>query len=261
MQDITAQFTIPADQQTRMQFTARESGTLAGLIAGLSAFSILDPAIEMTLHANDGDHIQSGQALATIEGNARNILMGERTALNIMTHLSGIATLTAQFVQEIKGTHAQICDTRKTLPGLRALQKYAVKCGGGSNHRMGLYDAIMIKDNHIAACGSITQALTNACLLKPHTASIEIEVDTLKQLQEVLNHGGAHIVLLDNMSTDMLSEAIQTIKDSDIKILTEASGNVTLQTVRAIAETGVDFISAGCLTHSVTNFDIGLDEA
>lgn len=261
MQDITSQLTIPAHQQSTATMNARQDGTLSGLIAGLSAFSILDPALEITLHAADGDTISTGQKLATIQGNARAILSAERTALNIIGHMSGIATATQKYVNAVKGTGTTICDTRKTLPGLRALQKYAVTCGGGANHRIGLYDAIMIKDNHIAAAGSITQALTNACLLKSHMMSLEIEVDTLEQLEEVLAHGGAQCILLDNMAPQTLTQGVEKVKSAAPHIKTEASGGVSLETVRAIAETGVDYISVGALTHSVSQLDIGLDEA
>ena len=256
MQDITSALTMPANAKAKAVMTTRTSGVVAGLAAGLSAFSILDPECEITLHTQDGDAIEAGQRLATIHGPARAIMGAERTALNIIAHLSGIATKTSQFVEAVKGTHAQIADTRKTLPGLRALQKYAVTCGGGINHRMGLYDAIMIKDNHIAIAGSIEAALRQATLLSSHTTMVEIEVDTLDQLQEVLATGGADIILLDNMNTDTLTEAVKMVNKTAI---TEASGNATIDIVHAIADTGVDVISIGSLTHSVVQLDIGLD--
>lgn len=256
LQDITSSLTVPANRDIIAHITAREDGVLAGSIAGLSAFTIIDPELEITLNAHDGSALSAGETIATIEGNARSIMMAERTALNIIGHLSGIATLTGRYVDAVKGTGVTITDTRKTLPGLRALQKYAVTCGGGGNHRFGLYDAIMIKDNHIAAAGGIEDALNNANLLAGHTVKVEIEVDTLDQLQEVLNHGGADIVLLDNMNTDDLQTAVQMI---DRSMISEASGGVNLETVRAIAETGVDVISVGALTHSAKNLDIGLD--
>lgn len=256
MRDITAELTIPASAMARAVISARESGVLAGLVPALSAFTILDPEFEITLHASDEDKLDAGEAIATIYGPARELMMGERTALNILCHLSGIATQTAKYVDAIKGTGATITDTRKTLPGLRALQKYAVTCGGGSNHRFGLYDAIMVKDNHIAIAGGIGEALKNVGLLASHTTKIEIEVDTLGQLKQVLAQGSAHIVLLDNMDIKTLRKAVELV---DGRLITEASGGVTLETVRAIAETGVDYISVGALTHSVKNLDIGLD--
>ena len=256
MQDITSELTIPASAEARAVINARQSGILAGLVAGLSAFTLLNPEFDITIHAADGDLLDAGQAIATIQGPARELMTGERTALNMIGHLSGIATQTAKYVDAIKGTGATITDTRKTLPGLRALQKYAVTQGGGNNHRFGLYDAIMIKDNHIAIAGSIEDALKNTALLKGHTMTIEIEVDTLKQLEQVLAAGSADIVLLDNMDIETLQEAVTMAKGH---LITEASGGVTLETVKAIAETGVDMISVGALTHSVTNLDIGLD--
>ncbi|MBG78002.1 MAG: nicotinate-nucleotide diphosphorylase (carboxylating) [Alphaproteobacteria bacterium] len=257
MQDITSNLTVPANRDIIAKICAREDGTLAGLIAGLSAFTIIDPELEITLHVHEGDTISAGQTIATIEGNARSIMMAERVCLNILGHLSGIATLTARYVEAIAGTTATICDTRKTLPGLRALQKYAVTCGGGNNHRFGLYDAIMIKDNHIAASGGIEDALNNASLLRSHTVKIEIEVDTLDQLQTVINHGGADIVLLDNMNAQQLTQAVDMIGDAPL--ISEASGGVSLETVAAIAQSGVNMISIGALTHSAPNFDFGLD--
>jgi len=257
MQDITSNVTVPANRDIIAKICAREDGTLAGLIAGLSAFTIIDPELEITLHVHEGDTISAGQTIATIEGNARSIMMAERVCLNILGHLSGIATLTARYVAAIAGTTATICDTRKTLPGLRALQKYAVTCGGGNNHRFGLYDAIMIKDNHIAASGGIEDALNNASLLRSHTVKIEIEVDTLDQLQTVINHGGADIVLLDNMNAQQLTQAVNMIGDAPL--ISEASGGVSLETVAAIAQSGVNMISIGALTHSAPNFDFGLD--
>jgi nicotinate-nucleotide pyrophosphorylase (carboxylating) len=255
--DATSEFVIPAQAQGQALLRARQSGVLAGLIPALTAFSLLDADMDMTIHAQDGDALEAGQAIATIEGPARALLTAERTALNLLTHMSGIASLTARYVEEIKGTGATICDTRKTLPGLRTLQKYAVRMGGGSNHRFGLGDAILIKDNHIAlAGGSIGEALDRAGLLAGHTLKIEIEVDTLEQLEDVIEHGGADIVMLDNMNVKTLAKAVKMIEG---RMITEASGGVTLETVRAIAQTGVDYISAGSLTHSAPALDIGLD--
>lgn len=254
--DVTSELLIPASEMTKAQIVAREPGILAGLIVALSAFSLTDPDFDMVIEAQDGDALEAGQVIAEIEGPARSILTAERTALNFLSHLSGIATLTGKFVEEIKGTGAEICDTRKTLPGLRALQKYAVQVGGGSNHRFGLDDAILIKDNHIAIAGGISEALQQVSLLAGHMQKIEIEVDTIEQLQEVLESGQADIVMLDNFDPKPLKKAVDLCAG---KIKTEASGGVALDTVRIIAETGVDYISAGALTNSAPALDIGLD--
>ena len=254
--DVTSDLLIPGDAQARASLVAREKGVLCGLIVALSAFSLTDSGFDMEIHAQDGDAIKSGQTIATIVGSAKSILIAERTALNFMSHMSGVASLTAKYVEEIEGTGAEICDTRKTIPGLRALQKYAVRTGGGSNHRFGLDDAVLIKDNHIAIAGGVAQALSQARLLAGHMVKIEIEVDTIEQLKEALDQGGADIVMLDNMDLKTLEKAVKLAKG---KALLEASGGVTLKTVRAIAETGVDYISIGALTHSAPALDIGLD--
>jgi nicotinate-nucleotide pyrophosphorylase (carboxylating) len=253
--DITSELLIPADADAKAVLRARKPGTLAGLIVGLSAFTLTDADFEITVHANDGDALEAGQIIAEIEGPARSLLTAERTALNFIQQLSGVASLTAQYVEKIQDTDTKITCTRKTIPNLRALQKYAVRCGGGHNHRSGLDDAVLIKDNHIAVAGGISAAL-NAVRNVGHTLKIEIEVDTIKQLEEVLAHGGADIVLLDNMDTPMLAKAAAIAKG---KIITEASGGVILETVRAIAETGVDYISVGALTHSAPALDLALD--
>ncbi len=250
--DITTQNIIPANHKTTAVIRARKPGVLAGIDLAEKTFSLLSADIAITRHAGDSVILRAGQGIMTLSGPTQSILIGERTALNFLTHLSGIATLTYAYVEAVKGTNAKILDTRKTIPGLRSLQKYAVAMGGGANHRMGLYDAVLIKDNHIAAAGSIAKALdaVKGC------DSIEIEVDTLDQLHEVLNHGGAHIVLLDNMDIPTLKKSVQMAAG---KIKLEASGGVTLGTVRAIAETGVDYISVGALTHSAPALDIGMD--
>lgn len=254
--DITSAYTIPQNQDARVTINARQSGVLSGLSVALSAFALMDNMCEIEAFAHDGDEIEPGQPIATISGNARAILAAERTALNFLTHMSGIASLTAQYIEAIEDLHTEICDTRKTLPGLRAFQKYAVHVGGGSPHRHGLYDAVLIKDNHIAIAGGIVPALQHAALQAGHMTKIEIEVDTLEQLEEVLDTGGAHAVLLDNMSPETLRKAVELV---DHQIVTEASGGVTLDTVRSIAESGVDFISVGALTHSAPALDFGLD--
>ncbi len=254
--DITSASVLPPSLNTRAVFRAREEGVLAGLILGLSAFSHVDPEFEFEILAQDGDVLDAGQDIAVVSGPAASLLMAERVALNFMTHLSGIATLTRRYVLAVQGTDARIADTRKTLAGLRAVQKYAVRAGGGFNHRHGLDDMILIKDNHIAAAGGISAVLDAAQANVGHAVKIEIEVDTLKQLEEVLSHGGADIVMLDNFTPDDLRKGVEMV---DKRLIVEASGGVTLETVRAIAETGVDYISVGALTHSAPAFDIGLD--
>lgn len=253
--DITSQATIPEGQQMKAVIRARENGVLAGIECAEIAFHLVDKNLQLTRHAEDGNLITDKQDILTIEGNARSILMAERVALNFTSHLSGIASETARYVEAVKGTNASIVDTRKTLPNLRALQKYAVRMGGGKNHRFGLDDAILIKDNHIASAGGVT-AVLNACKNAGHMVKIEIEVDTLEQLDAVLNHGGADIVLLDNMAPETLKKAVEMV---DGRLTTEASGGVNIDTVRSIAESGVDLISIGALTHSVKVFDFGLD--
>lgn len=253
--DVTSELLVPMDVNAAVAMRARRSGVLAGLVPSLAAFTLSDPDFSIAVHAQDGDTLEAGQDIAVIEGPARVILTAERTALNIAMHLSGIATLTRRYVDAIEGTDAKITCTRKTLPGLRALQKYAVRAGGGFNHRSGLDDMILIKDNHIAVAGGIKQAL-DAAREAGHSLKIEIEVDTIKQLEQVLKHGSADIVMLDNMDLKTLKKAVSLAKG---KIITEASGGVTLETVRKIAETGVDYISVGALTHSAPALDIGLD--
>jgi len=253
--DITSDLTIPADQKAEARLVARKQGRIAGLIAAEMAFRLIDPSLAFDIAAPDGSAVESGALLATVRGPARAILTGERVALNFAGHLSGVATATAALVAAVKGTGARIVCTRKTLPNLRILQKYAVRCGGGFNHRFGLDDAVLIKDNHIAAAGGIAPVLERVRAGLGHMAKIEIEVDTLAQLEEALSLG-ADTILLDNMTPDDLRRAVLLTKR---RAVLEASGNVTLQTVRAIAETGVDYISSGAITHSVVNLDIGLD--
>ncbi|MFD1332811.1 carboxylating nicotinate-nucleotide diphosphorylase, partial [Methylopila musalis] len=231
---------------------------LAGLPLAQAAFAALDPDIRVVAEKADGDALRPGDVIARIEGPARPALSAERTALNFLGHLSGVATATAAFADRIAHTRAKICCTRKTTPGLRVFEKYAVRCGGGANHRFGLDDAILIKDNHIAVAGSIAAALDGAKAYAGHLVKIEIEVDTLDQLDQVLAHGAADVVLLDNMGPDALREAVARVAG---RLVTEASGNVSLETVRAIAETGVDLISVGRITHSAPTLDLGLDVA
>lgn len=254
--DLTSQTCISPSVQWSGQICARKPGTIAGLALASEAFQSF-PGVMVHELVSDGAAVAKGTPVLSVEGSARGILMAERVALNFLGHLSGIATATADLVAQTKGTKAKIACTRKTTPGLRLLEKYAVRCGGGFNHRFGLYDAVMIKDNHIAACGSITKALQAAKSGIGHTVKIEIEVDTLDQLDEVL-HEGADIILLDNMSTDDLRDAVARTKG---RAILEASGNVTVSSVSAIAATGVDVISSGWITHSAPTLDLGLDTA
>jgi nicotinate-nucleotide pyrophosphorylase (carboxylating) len=258
--DLTSQACIPADRSATLVIVARQSGIVAGLALAVEAFMQTDSAANITLHAGEGARVEPGETLLSVQGNARAILAAERTALNFMGRLSGIATLTAAYVREVSGTKAAICCTRKTTPGLRAFEKFAVLCGGGRNHRFGLFDAILIKDNHIGVAGGILPALRATKAQAGHLVKIEIEVDTLGQLDLVLEEG-ADVVLLDNMSLDQLSAAVARIRNKRPSMLAEASGGVSLKTVKAIAETGVDLISVGALTHSAKVLDLGLDMA
>jgi nicotinate-nucleotide pyrophosphorylase (carboxylating) len=253
--DITSTLTIPADQQATARLVVRKPGRIAGLICAEAAFRLVDPSLQFDVAAPDGSNVAAGTLLATIAGPARSILTAERVALNFAGPLSGTATLTAALVKAVEGTKARIVCTRKTLPGLRSLQKYAVRCGGGFNHRFGLDDAAMVKDNHVQAAGGIAPAIARLRAGLGHMVKIEVEVDRLEQLEEALTEG-ADTILLDNMSLDDMRRAVGLAKG---KAVLEASGNVTLQTVRAIAETGVDYISSGAITHSAPNLDIGLD--
>ena len=254
--DVTSIATVPEDTSGRAVVVARKPGVVSGLPLVEAAFRRLDPAIEITPHGRDGMKIASGTKLMTIAGNARAILSAERTALNFIGHLSGIATATAAFVQRIAHTKARIICTRKTAPGLRALEKYAVRCGGGFNHRFGLDDAVLIKDNHIAVARGIRAVLTRAKAAIGHLVKIEIEVDSLDQLKEVLDVGMADVVLIDNFDLDAMRKAVAMAAG---RLVIEASGGITLDSAAAIAETGVDYLSSGSLTHSVRNLDIGLD--
>ena len=254
--DITSNLLIPAGAQAKGVLKARQDGRLAGIIVALSTFSLSDIDFDMSVMAEDGDDLKSGDVIAEIIGPARSLLTAERVALNFLSHMSGVASLTAQYVEQVKDTGCEICDTRKTLPGLRLFQKYAVEIGGGANHRFGLDDAILIKDNHIAVAGGVSQALDQAHMLAGHTRKIEIEVDTLDQLEEVLANGKADIVMLDNFGLKDLKKGVEMAKG---QITTEASGGVSLETVGKIAETGVDYISIGALTHSAPAMDIALD--
>ena len=254
--DITSIATIPETTHAHAVMVARQAGVIAGLPLAVAILQKLSPDIAIEAHIRDGGAVAVGAHLLTISGPARAVLSGERTALNFVGRLSGVATLTADYVRRTKGTGMRICCTRKTTPGLRALEKYAVRCGGGFNHRFGLDDAILIKDNHIAVAGGIQPALERARANIGHLVRIEIEVDTLAQLREVLESGMADVVLLDNMDVATLSEAVRIAEG---RVALEASGGVTLDSIAAIAATGVDYASAGALTHSAPNFDVALD--
>ena len=256
--DITSISTIPEDLQGRAELVVREAGVMSGLPIVAAAFGRLSPEIEIAPHARDGAPVQRGAKLMTISGNARAILGAERVALNFLGHLSGIATATAAFVARVSHTRARIICTRKTTPGLRALEKYAVRCGGGYNHRFGLDDAILIKDNHIAVAGGIEAVLRRAKKAAGPLVKIEIEVDSLDQLKQVLDVGLADVVLIDNFDLDSMRKAVVMAAG---RVVVEASGGITLASVAAIAETGVDYLSSGALTHSVQNLDVGLDIA
>ncbi|WDI30341.1 carboxylating nicotinate-nucleotide diphosphorylase [Hyphococcus flavus] len=253
--DITTNATIPAAAKATAVIAARKSGVIAGIDAAVTAFRMVDPSINVHVTNGDSTRVERGDAILNLEGSACGVLSAERVALNFLGHLSGIATATAALVDAVKGTNAKIVCTRKTTPGLRAFEKYAVRCGGGCNHRFGLYDAVMIKDNHIAAAGSIKDALAAARSAVGHTVKIEVEIDHLNQLDDALS-SGADIVLLDNMTAGQLREAVNQTQG---RAILEASGNITVETVRAIAETGVDVISSGWITHSAPSLDLGLD--
>jgi nicotinate-nucleotide pyrophosphorylase (carboxylating) len=253
--DITTVATIPAGTKSSGVIAARKPGRVAGIQLAQAAFKTLDPFAEFETVVPDGGKVDSGGIIARISGDARALLTGERTALNFLGHMSGIATLTARYVDSVAGTKARIIDTRKTTPGLRALQKFAVRCGGGVNHRFGLFDAILIKDNHIIAAGGIGPALLAARAHAGHMVKIEIEVTNLDEVDEALQFS-PDALLLDNMPPELLKAAVAEIAG---RAVTEASGGVSLETVRAVAQTGVDLISVGALTHSVPVLDIGLD--
>ncbi|AMS42906.1 MULTISPECIES: carboxylating nicotinate-nucleotide diphosphorylase [Aminobacter] len=255
--DITTDAIVPADHRATVVLASRQQGVVAGLDLAALAFSLIEPAIEMKVEKPDGSRLVPGDVIATLSGPARGLLTGERVALNFLSHLSGIATATAGIVDAVAGHRARIVCTRKTTPGLRPLEKYAVRCGGGSNHRFGLDDAVLIKDNHIAISGGVRPAIERARANVGHLVKIEVEVDTLEQLDDVLKLG-VDAVLLDNMSPDTLTTAVKMVAG---RAITEASGRVNLATAPAIAASGVDLISVGWLTHSAPILDIGLDTA
>lgn len=253
--DVTTMSTIPEEAQGVGILYAKEAGVIAGLPVAQLVFETVDPALSFTALVKEGARVEKGEQIAEVSGSVRSILSGERLALNLLQRLSGIATRTSQYAQAVAGTKARVVDTRKTTPGLRMLEKYAVRVGGGHNHRYALYDAVMIKDNHIKGAGGIAQAVAAARAAIPHTMTIEVETETLDQVQEALD-AGADIIMLDNMPLDEMKQAVALIGG---RAVVEASGGVTLETIRAIAETGVDVISVGALTHSVKALDISLD--
>lgn len=254
--DLTSTIMIDADTVATFDVNAREDIVVAGLDVAVAIFRRCEPGCEIDARVADGDHVRSGAILARVSGKARGILTAERTALNMLQHLSGIATLTAQYVKAIEGTGAQLVDTRKTTPGLRALEKHAVTCGGGRNHRLGLDSGVLIKDNHIAVVGGLTAAIARAKAKVPTLTKVQVECDTLDQVREAVE-AGADSLLLDNMAPDTMREAVAIVAG---RITLEASGGITLETIRAKAESGVDLISTGKITQSAPAIDIGLDE-
>ncbi len=254
--DVTSVATVPEDAQARAMVIARAPGHIAGLPLVASVIRRLAPDAQIEAHARDGDAVSTRTSLMTVTGNARAILAAERTALNFIGHLSGVATATATLVEKVAGTRTRVICTRKTTPGLRALQKYAVRCGGGFNHRFGLDDAVLIKDNHIAVAGGIRPVLERAKSVVGHLVKIEIEVDNLDQLREVMATGLADVLLVDNFTVPMLKEAVALVGG---RMVIEASGGITHDNAAEIASTGVDYISSGAITHSAPNLDVALD--
>lgn len=253
--DLTTEAIFGPGSETAGRIVAREAGRVAGLVASLEVFTMLDTRVETTVVIVDGADAAAGATIAEVAGPTRAILTGERTCLNLLGHMCGIATATRDAVARTAGTTARIVDTRKTTPGLRALEKYAVRCGGGSNHRFGLHDAVMIKDNHIAAAGSIADAVSATRNRVGHMVKIEVEVDRIDQIMEALD-AGADVLLLDNMTPDQLAEGVSLIGG---RAIAEASGGITLATLAAVAASGVDVISMGALTHSARRLDVALD--
>lgn len=259
--DITTQAAIPADQQATAQVVTREAGVVAGLPVLEAVYATVDSRVRVTRRVDEGAHVEAGALLAEISGPAQALLTGERVALNLLQRLCGIATMTARYVQEVAGLPVKILDTRKTTPGLRALEKYAVRVGGGTNHRFGLFDGVMLKDNHLAMLASqgigLSEAIRRTRAAVGPMVCIEVEVETVEQAAEAAE-AGADMILLDNMPPDQLRAAVAVVAG---RSRTEASGGITLATLRAVAESGVDFISTGALTHSARALDIGLDIA
>lgn len=256
--DVTTMSTVPAGHQSRGIIHAKEAGIIAGMPLARLVFEIVDPKLRWLPRVVDGDQAAKGTILAEVEGSSHSILTGERLALNLLQRLSGIASKTASFALAASGTRARIADTRKTTPGHRTLEKYAVQVGGGYNHRFGLYDAVLIKDNHIKAAGGVTAAVQGAKARIPHTMMIEVEAETLSQAEEAV-HAGANIIMLDNMSASAMQQAVVRLRELAPHIVLEASGGIMVERVAEIAATGVDIISVGGLTHSFKALDISLD--
>lgn len=258
--DVTTLSTVPIEEQTQAHIITRQAGVIAGLAVAVATFRELDQRVSVEILLEDGAYVKPGQVLAHISGPARSVLSAERVALNFLGHLSGIATLTAQCVQALEGTGVRILDTRKTTPGLRSLEKEAVRMGGGHNHRFNLSDGVLIKDNHIKAAGGISQAISLARHQTPHLLKIEIECETLTEVEEVLE-AGADVILLDNMSVETMRNAVELIRNASPKALIEASGSIgtNSEKLAAVATTGVDFISLGAITHSAPQFDVSLE--
>ena len=252
--DVATDYLLDENEKSKAKFIAKADGVLCGIEVAMRVFSLLDEEFTYTLYQKDGENIKKGDVIAEIEGRTIYLLKGERTALNLLQHMSGIATLTNECVKQIEGTEATIADTRKTLPGLRSLQKYAVTCGGGKNHRYNLSDCAMLKDNHIDAKGGITPAVKALREKIGHTVKIEVETRTLEEVKEAIS-AGADIIMLDNMDNDTMAEAVKIVNK---KALLEASGNLTPERLRSVALLGVDILSIGALTHSVTAFDISM---
>ncbi len=252
--DVSSAYLFGDDDRTEAYFVSKADGILCGIEVALRVFSLLDNTLEYTLYKHDGDEIKAGDLIAEFSGKTLKLLEGERTALNLLQHMSGVASMTNAAVKAIEGTNSTIADTRKTLPGLRAIQKYAVTCGGGHNHRYNLSDAAMLKDNHIDAGGGITKTVKTLREKIGHTVKIEVETRTLDEVREAVS-AGADIIMLDNMSLETMQEAVKII---DGRALTEASGNVTLENIRTVAQAGVNIISMGAITHSVKAFDISM---
>lgn len=256
--DVTTAVTIPQGHESKAIIHAKQGGVIAGMPVARMVFEIVDPSLHFTPLVQDGQRVEKGTVIAEVEGSTHRILTGERLALNLLQRMSGIATRTRTFVEALGGLPTRLVDTRKTTPGHRMLEKYAVRTGGGANHRFGLYDAVMIKDNHIKGAGGITQAVSRARAAIPHTMTIEVETENLEQVNEALQ-AGADIIMLDNMAPALMKEAVQQIKQAAPHVIVEASGNVSLETIRGIAESGVDVISVGRLTYSFESLDISLD--
>jgi len=259
--DVTANLLIPETVKGHLYFKSRANGTISGMQAAKFTYALVDPSVEFFVERGNGSTVKKGDVIAEIKGPTRSLLMAERTALNFLGRMSGVATLTSKYVDLVKHTKARIAATRKTTPGLRALEKRAVLAGGGATHRQSLSDAIMIKDNHIAMGGGIEAVLSNVMANADHMVRVSVEVDTLKQLEKALPYA-PHVILLDNMGPETLKKAVKIVDNSsETRPVLEASGGVNLKTVKAIAESGIDVISIGGLTHSAINFDIGLDAA